>query len=203
MKNNSQSIEKSITSRIYGRGRGSVFSPNEFLDLGSRSSVDLALHRLNSRGTIRRLTRGLYFFPKTNKLVGELLPSVEAITKALVARDKVKIQPFGAYAANLLGLSEQVPAKIVFLTDGTAKRITVGKMTIELRPSSSRLMAPAGRTSGMVISALRYLGADHVGAREIKHLRRVLSLEDRKRLIHDLGSAPAWMHPTLRQIAAD
>ncbi len=198
-----QSVEKSVTSRIYGRGRGSVFSPNEFLDLGSRRAVDLALHRLTGVGTIKRLARGLYYFPKTHPVLGELHPTVEAVTKAIMARDHVKLQPFGAYAANLLGLSEQVPAKVVFLTDGAARKIKLGKMVVELRPSTSRQMATAGRTSGLVISALRYLGKDHLTPERIKQLRQVLSTEDRKRLLRDLAYAPAWMHGTLRAVAAD
>ncbi|MEI6033286.1 MAG: DUF6088 family protein [Verrucomicrobiae bacterium] len=199
----SQSIEKSMLNRIYGHGRGSVFAPNEFLDLGSRRAVDLALHRLTAAGTIRRLTRGLYFFPKSHRLLGEVLPSVEAVSKALANRDQVKLQPFGAYAANLLGLSEQVPAKVVFLTNGPAKKVSLGKMVIELRPTTPRHMATAGRASGLVISALRYLGKSHMTSERLAHLRKVLSPGDQKRLLSDLPHAPAWMHGHLRAIAAD
>lgn len=197
------SIEESIANRIYGSGKGSVFTPNDFLDLGSRQAVGLALHRLTKAGKIKRLTRGLYYFPKINHLIGELRPTVEAVTKAIMARDHVKLQPFGAYAANLLGLSDQVPAKVVFLTDGSARKVALGKLIIELRPSTSRNMATAGRTSGLVISALRYMGKQHLGPAYIARLRKVLSPEDRKRLLNDLPFAPAWMHPALREVAAD
>lgn len=202
MSETSQSTKRSVLSRVYGRGRGSVFSSNEFLDLGSRKSVDMALLRLNKEGTIRRLTRGLYYFPKSSALLGELYPTVEAVTQAIMARDHVKLQPFGAYAANLLGLSEQVPAKVVFLTDGSARKVKLGKLLLELRPSTSRHMATAGRTSGLVISALRYLGEQHMTPERVDHLRKTLSLEDRKRLIRDLPYAPEWMHQTLRNVAA-
>lgn len=203
MKETTQSVEKKITSRIYGRGRGCVVTPNDFLDLGSRQAVDLALHRLMASSTIKRLSRGLYYFPKTHSVLGELYPTVEAVTRAIIARDHVKLQPFGAYAANLLGLSEQVPAKVVFLTDGSARKVKLGKLVIELRPSTSRQMATAGRTSGLVMSALRYLGKQHITEERIAQLRKVLSLEDRKRLIRDLPYAPAWMHRALRAVAAD
>lgn len=177
-------------------------SPSDFLDLGSRRSVDLALHRLTKAGTIRRLTRGLYYFPQTHRLLGEIAPSVEAVVKALANRDQVKLQPFGAYAANLLGLSEQVPAKVVFLTSGHAKKVKLGKLVIELRPASSRRMATAGRTSGLVFSALRHLGKSHLTPQRLSHLRQTLSVDDRQRLLADLAHAPAWMHPHLRTIAA-
>jgi len=147
--------------------------------------------------------RGLYYFPKSSALLGELYPTVEAVTKTIMVRDHVKLQPFGAYAANLLGLSEQVPAQVVFLTEGSARKVKLGKLAIELRPSTSRQMATAGRTSGLVISALRYLGKQHITADRIAHLRKTLSPKDRKRLISDLHYAPEWMHDALRQIAAD
>src|SRR5450432_2577327 len=103
------SVEKALTRRIHGWGRGSVFTPNDFLDLGSRGAVDLSLHRLNRHGAIRRIARGIYHFPQKHPLLGEVSPSVEAVAKAPSASEQVNLQPSGAYAANLLGLSEQVP----------------------------------------------------------------------------------------------
>jgi len=191
----------SVISRIYGRGRGSVMTPNDFLDLGSRDAIDQSLHRLTELGTIRRIARGLYQYPKTHPLIGEVAPSIEGVAKALAASEQVKLQPSGAYAANLLGLSEQVPAKVVFLTSGRARKVKLGKLVIELRPAAPRKMAAAGRTSGLVLSALRYLGKEHITPARIAHLRKILSLKDRKRLLVDLPSAPAWLHPHLRAIA--
>lgn len=199
----SQSIEKSIINRIYGRGKGCVFTPNEFLDLGSRGAVDLALHRLTAAGTIRRIARGLYHFPEKHGLLGEVAPPVEAVAKALATRDKVKLQPSGAYAANLLGLSEQVPAKVVYLTSGPARKVKLGKLVIELRPAPPRQLATASRASGLVIAALRYLGEAQVTPERIARLREVLSKQDRRSLGDDLASAPVWMHSFLRAIAAD
>ncbi len=202
MKNSSQSIKKSITSRIYGRGRGGVFTPNDFLDLGSRGSIDTSLHRLTEAGTIRRIARGLYHYPESHRLLGEVAPSIEAVAHALAATEQVKLQPSGAYAANLLGLSEQVPAKVVFLTSGRARKVKLGKLLIELRPTTPRRVAAAGRTSGLVLAALRYLGKTHITPERIARLRKTLSPTDRKRLLTDLPSAPVWLHPHLRAIAA-
>jgi hypothetical protein len=197
------SIEQSVISRIYGRGRGSVLTPNELLDLGSRGAVDLALHRLTKQGTIRRIARGLYHYPQTHLLLGEVAPSVGAVAKALAASEQVKLQPSGAYAANLLGLSEQVPAKVVFLTSGRARKVKIGKLVIELRPTTPRRVSAAGRSSGLVMAALRYLGKQHITLERIAHLRRTLSAEDRKQLLVDLPSAPVWLHPFLRAIATE
>ena len=178
-----------------------MFTPNDFLDLGSRQAVGITLHRLTRAGTIRNLSRGLYYFPKSSALLGELYPTIEAVTKAVTGRDNVKLQPFGAYAANLLGLSEQVPAKAVFLTDGSARKVKLGQLIIELRPATSRQMATAGRTSGLVFAALRHMGKQHPSEEYITQLSRVLSSADRRRLIKDLHYTPAWMHTALRKIA--
>jgi hypothetical protein len=198
-----QSIDYKIKSRVYGSGRGSVFSPNDFLSLGSRHAVDKALSRLVAKGTLRRLARGLYDYPKTHPELGILLPSAETIANAVAGRHGIRLQPSGAYAANLLRLSEQVPMKVVFLTDGPSRKVKVGKQEIILKRTTPRNMATSGRTSGLVIQALRYLGKVHVTRDRVKHLRELLSAKDRQQLLKDLPLAPGWTHPLLRFIATD
>ncbi len=141
-----QSIDNKIVSRIYGNGMGWVFSPSQFLDLGNRSTVGVALHRLTKAGTIRRLTRGLYDYPKQHPRFGVIAPDPDVVAKALAGKHSVRIQPSGAYAANLLGLSEQVPAKIVFLTDGPARQVKIGTQEIRMKRTSPRNMATADRS---------------------------------------------------------
>lgn len=131
-----QSIENSIKNRIYGSGKGSLFTPTQFLDLGGRDAVDKALSRLAARDTIQRLARGLYHFPKKHPVLGVLLPKPEEIAQAIARRDVARVQPTGAYAANLLGLSEQVPAKAFFLTDGLSRKVKLGSMEISLKQTT-------------------------------------------------------------------
>lgn len=109
-----QSIDSKVLDRIRGSGKGSVHVPGDFIDLGSREAIDLALHRLAKKGTIRRLARGIYDFPKVHATLGLLSPSAGTIADALAGRDRTRLQPAGAFAANMLGLSEQVPAQAVF-----------------------------------------------------------------------------------------
>ena len=196
-----QTLENKVLKRIHGAGRGAVFTPTTFADLGLRSSLDKALGRLVEAGTIRRLARGVYDYPKKHPNLGELTPSVDTIAKAVAGRDRARLQPAGAYAANLLGLSEQVPAKSVFLTDGATRTIKIGRTTIELRRTTPRNMAAAGRLSGLVIQAFRHLGKDHVSPQRIALLKRRLPLEQRRLLLRDLKLAPAWMHPLFRELA--
>jgi hypothetical protein len=180
-----------------------VLVPADFLDLGSRQAVDLALHRLVKKGTIRRLARGVYDYPKQHPTLGTLAPPTEAIARALAGRDRTRLQPTGVYAANALGLSEQVPAKAVFLTDGPSRTVKIGRRTIQLRRTTPRNMAAAGRLSGLVIQALRALGEAHITPERIAHLRRTLPADKRRGLLRDLRLAPAWMHPILHKLAED
>jgi hypothetical protein len=197
----SQSIDSRIVATIRGRGRGSVFVPADFLDIGSREAVDTVLHRLARKGTVRRLARGVYDFPKEHPVLGPLQPSAEAVAQALAGRDRTRLQPAGAYAANALGLSEQVPAKAVFLTDGPSRTVKIGPSTIQLRRTTAKNMAAAGRLSGLLIQALRELGEEHVTLERRAHLKRTIPARKRRELIKDLRLAPAWMHPIFRELA--
>ncbi len=198
-----RSVDSQILARIRGRGRGAVLVPSDFLDIGTRQAVDLALHRFAKGGTLRRLARGVYDYPKEHAVLGPLMPSADEIAKALAGRDRTRLLPTGAYAANALGLTEQVPAKVVFLTDGPARTVKVGPMTIQLRQTTPRNMAAAGRLSGLVIQALRELGKEHVSAARVDHLKRLLPLEKRKELLKDLPLAPVWMQPIIRTLAEE
>jgi len=198
-----QAVEKRILSRIRGGGRGTVFVPGDFLDFGTREAVDLALHRLAKRGVVRRLTRGVYDYPKEHPVLGTLSPSADSIAQALAGRDRTRLQPAGAYAANALGLSEQVPAKAVFLTDGPSRTVKVGPVTVQLRRTTPKNMAAAGRLSGLLIQALRALGAEHVTPARVEHLKRTIPAEERRGLVKDIALAPAWMHPIFRELAEE
>jgi hypothetical protein len=198
-----QSIDSKILATINGRGRGSVFVPADFLDLGSREAVDIALYRLARKGTIRRLARGVYDFPKKHPILGMLSPSADEVARALAGRDRTRLQPTGAYAANILGLSEQVPAKAVFLTDGPSRTVKIGPMTIQLRRTTPRNMEAAGRLSGLLMQALRELGEEHITPKRREHLKQTIPADKRRELLKDLRLAPAWMHPIFRELAEE
>lgn len=199
----SKSIDYKILKAINVLGYGSVFVPTDFLSFGSRQAVDIVLHRLVRKGTIRRLARGIYDFPEEHPVLGKLQPSPEKIAEALVGRDCTRIQPAGAYAANILGLSEQVPAKVVFLTDGPSRTVTIGMTTIQLRRTTPKNMAMAGRLSGLVVQAFRELGKENVTAKRLEHLKRTLPLDKRQELLKDIRLAPEWMHSVFRKLAME
>lgn len=192
---NNKSVRDTILKRIKGMGRGSVFTPSKFLDIASRDAIDVSLHRLLKEGVIKRLGRGLYNFPKTHPVLGELKPATAAITNAIAAKDKISVLPAGALAANLLRLSEQVPAQNEYLTDGPSKTINVGKVTINLKKSNQRSLKTSSKTTSLIITAFKYLGKENISYDRISHLRDILPLEERKKLKKDIAIAPAWMRP--------
>jgi len=200
MGRHAQSIDTQVLSRIYGHGRGWAFTPTSFLDLGTRTAVASALARHKRAGIVRQLARGLYDYPIEHPTLGQVAPSADAVARAIARRDAVRLQPTGAYAANVLGLSEQVPTKIVFLTDGPPRRVKLGRREIVLKRTTPRNMATAGRKSGTVIQALRHVGQRHVDAKVVSILDRQLSPADRAQLRKDLRYAPAWVADLLRPL---
>lgn len=203
MKRNSKSIDYKILSRIYGHGRGWVFTPNDFKDLGSRNAVASSLKRYKQSGQIRQLARGLYDYPKSDPQLGLLLPSSDDIAKALAGRDAARLQPTGAYAANLLGLSTQVPMKVTYLTDSLSRTVQVGTRQIILKRTTPRNMATAGRISGLVIQALKHIGRKSVDDQIIAQLDRVLDTQARSQLVKDVRYAPAWIADIFRNLALE
>ncbi len=189
-----------IFTRIISNGRGWVFTPRDFLDLGSRVAVDHALSRLCSQKKIRRLKRGIYYYPKENPKIGILSPNPYNIAKAVAKKKNIKLQVSGAYSANLLGLTEQIPAKIVFLTDGNPQIIHVGNIEIQfkhLRPSG---LIGAGSLSGTVIQAIKYLGKDNMNSDIIQKIRKQIVEKEKIELNNYKFDLPGWMQPIIDQI---
>lgn len=201
MGKSSQSVDSKIISRIYGHGRGWVFTPGHFRDLGSRDAIASALKRHKQTGVIRQLARSLYDYPKEHPQLGLLSPPSDDIAEALAGRDAIRLQPSGAYAANLLGLSTQVPMKIVYLTDGAPRTVKIDNSEIILKRTTPRNMKTAGRISGLVIQALRYLGKEYVDDAMIQKLERRLDKAACDQLMKDIRYAPAWIADIFRLLA--
>lgn len=201
MSKHTGSIDAKVTQRIQAQGPGWVFTPADFTDLGSRTAVATALARSKAAGTIRLLGRGLYDTPEVHPVLGSLWPAIESVAKALERKEGIRLQPSGVYAANLLGLSEQVPAKVVFLTDGATRTVKVGPTQISLKRTTPRNMAAENQLSAMLIQAFRSLGAAHITPQRISHLREKLPPQERAKLLQDIAFAPEWMHAHLKEVA--
>jgi len=185
--------------RARAGGRGSVFTPSDFLDAAGRAAVDQALSRLVKSGKLRRLARGLYDYPKVHPKLGPLSPAPDDVARALARETGSRAQIAGADAANALGLSTQVPAKSLYLTDGPSRRIVLGRRVIDLRHASPKHLIAPGSPAGTVVQALRHVGPARA-ADVARVAARRLSTSDKRLLASNAVQAPTWMRPTLISI---
>ncbi|UCS94009.1 hypothetical protein KZP23_02965 [Echinicola marina] len=173
--------------------------PEDFRKYGSDVAVRKALQRLKESGAVRSMAQGIYVRPKINPLIGEVFPTADEVARAIAKRDKIRIVPTGTYALNALGLSAQVPMKLVFLTDGAPREIKVGKRSIKLKKSAPRNLAAKGPTSALVIQGLKEIGKDRLHAGEKQRIIELLKKENPKHLKHDMDLAPAWIRQIMEQ----
>ena len=197
-------VQDDILDRIRGQGRGKVFTPKDFLDLGSRDAADQSLSRLVKRGEIQRLGRGLYHYPRLNERLGiPLGPDLDEIAEALARQTGSRVVPSGAVAANRLGLSTQVPAKPVYLSDGRTRQVRIGNTVFQIRHAAPKELPAGSRTSAMVFQALRHLGQPAVDDQVVAQLRRALSAKQRQELLRDARYTTDWIAAVVRQIVHD
>ncbi|KAF0246849.1 MAG: hypothetical protein FD180_379 [Planctomycetota bacterium] len=190
-----------IARRLFRWPPERVFSRHDFMDLGTTDAIGMALMRLNRRGAIRRVRRGYFDRPRTDPLLGEIFPSPTELLSAIARRNGMRFQQGPATAANALGMSDQVPMRVVYETDAPSRTLPWGpKSSIRLIHRSPRDMARAGQLSGLLFAALRSLGKGHVTDRDLSRLQQELKPEHRRQLLRDLPFAPAWMHPFLRKL---
>lgn len=192
-------VENKITESLKSLPKGSVLFVDDFLDYGNPESVKKALLRMKEKEILVRLAHGIYLYPKIDKELGVLFPSTEEIAKAISRRDKARIFPTGVQALNKLGLSTQVPMKVVYLTDGAARSVKVGKRTITFKKTSPKNLLAKGQISGLAIQALKTLGKNKVDENTIKKIQVILKKETRENILHDAKLSPAWIHKILIQ----
>ena len=194
-----QSIDNISLTKIKKARRGSLFFADDFLSLGSAKAVSKALERLVQREELHRVARGIYSRLAVDPILGALKPSTEAIAEAIRRRDKARIVPTGSLALNALGLSTQVPMNVVYYTDGSARKIDLGKRKIVFKKTTPRNLATIGKISTLVIQALKEIGKDKVTEAEIKIILQHLQKEEPYRLEWDIKLAPEWIRIIMRQ----
>lgn len=192
--------EIQILRKVKKASRGSLFFTESFSMYGNADTLRKALERLVKAGELERLAAGIYYRPAKSKLLGKLTPGIEKVAIAISKRDKAKIIPTGSYALNRLGLSTQVPMNIVYLTDGSARKIKIGEQYILFKKVNPKSVAAVGEISGLAIQALKEIGKGKVLEKEIKHIQNLLKNEKSTRLEHDIRLAPAWIKEIMKPV---
>jgi hypothetical protein len=201
-----------VSDRIMRRARAQtahgtrlVFTAQDFLDFGGRAAVDQALSRLNRAGALRRIGRGMYDIPRINPLLKKpAAPDIGSVVDAVARRDDITIVPSGIAAANKLGLTNAVPARNDYLTDGSSRTLKVGNRTVRLRHANPKLVALKDRPSGDVVRALHWLGRDVASDdKTVNKLRKQLTSDVKQDLARVRPLLGGWTAQVADRVLAD
>ena len=193
--------EKQIIARIRAHGRGFVFNTKLFSSLTNNSTnIRTALTRLVQKNSIRRLAHGLYDLPEVHPKLGLMMPSIEKVIEAFKASEAIEVQPTGAYAANLLGLTTQIPMRIELFTNGPKRVITIGKQVIILKPTTPKNMLGAGTKAGLILHALRQIGKENINDEMIDQIKNQIEDKDIKYIKKQIQFAPIWIAKIMRSL---
>ena len=197
------SVDYKIYARIMGHGRGYAFSNKDFADIAPRGSSDVALSNLVATGKIRRIARGLYDYPRYKAEFGGILsPDMHQAALAVARSAGVRIQPSGALAANMLGLSTQVPAQVVYLTDGRNKKISIGKLNITFKHVPPVKLQKGSEITALVTNAIRHLGKNAIDELSAKALKKRFTDKDCRCMLKDARYVESWIYDEIRKIVS-
>lgn len=198
-----QSIDDKIITKIKKRGRGVMFSSNDFIDFGEPKSILKALERMTNSKVIIRVARGIYCYPKIDKILGlgVIYPTFEDIAQYIAKRDKARIVPTGCYALNVLGLSTQVPANVVYLTDGSPRQIKLNSgKGIKFIKTAPKNLAFKNKLAMLLTFALKEIGEENINNEQKQHIANLLKNEDKSIIEKDFGLMPAWIQKLISNL---
>ena len=199
-----QAIQDKIIKRIYTSGRGWSFSKIDFSDYGSDGAVRMALMRLEKDGKIRRVLHGLYDYPRISRLLNEPRePDLDQAARALARKLGWRIQPSENTALNILGLSTQVPAQAVYLSDGPSKHYEIGNRELVFKKRALKESGFKFNESKLVVQALKALGRDRIDSKIRTKLASAIPATMWKKVLRDTRLAPAWVYEIIRTITEE
>lgn len=192
-----QSVAERILTQARSLPEGALISAKEFLHLGSRAAVDQALKRLHERNELMRLGQGIYVLPVKTRF-GTRAPAAEKVIERFAATRAETIVPHGAAAANMLGLTTQVPTKLVYLTSGPNRQFKLGAQVVEMKNAPQWMLLPAQPKAGEAVRALAWLGRSHA-TEALTKLKQKLPQSVLQDLIALRPALPAWMSKSISQ----
>lgn len=193
------SIDVQLVNKIKKYKSKQLFFVDDFIEIANYKAVSKALERLVDNRVLIRVSNGIYTRFKEDPVLGIMLPTTEQIAKAIAKRDKARIIPTGSFALNALGLSTQIPLNVVYLTDGTARKIKIGKRTIQFKKTTPKNLTTKGKISSLVIQALKAIGNGKITDEERKKILEILRSEKTSNLEHDIRLAPEWIRKIMKE----
>ncbi len=194
------SIKSSILRQIEESAEHSIFFLTDFARYGSLETVRKVLTQAHIMGLASRVAHGIYAKPKTSRF-GDVPPSMEVIAKEIAKRDHAQIMPTGITAANLVGLSTQVPMVLSYLTSGSSRTVRIGNRAIRFRHAAPRNFAFKGTTVPLIVQALKDIGEKNVSEENISAVSSCMRKANDKRLYKDdILLAPQWIQSIVKPI---
>ena len=180
---------------------GTVFVATDFTDIADNKTVGMGLLRLEAEGLIRRVLRGVYDKPEYNEFLGEYVaPSPDKVANALARNFGWTIVPCGDTALNLLGLSTQVPAAWVYVSDGTYKEYSYDNITIKFKKTTNKEVSKLSYKTALTVQALKALGKGKIDDTVINRLRALLTEKEKKTMLDEAKAATSWVYETIKLI---
>lgn len=171
-----------------------IFFTEDFREYGTREAIKSAMHRFVNRGVIKRLAKGIYVKPGYSQLLKmETLPPLERLAQAIARRDQARIAPTGAMALYKLGLTTQMPLRLTYLTDGSARKIKIGKTELTFKRVTPKKLGFKGQISALVVQAMSEIGQANLKPTEEEEIIKLLKKEKYEDLKHDIRFAPQWI----------
>ena len=197
-------LKNTIIGRIRARGRGKVYVTKDFLDLGNRAAIDQALARMVKEGIIRRIGRGLFDYPRSNNNLGVVLsPDIDSVAQAVARKRGSFVRPSGAFIANAVGLSTQVPGKDVYLTNASSGKIQLGKQTLTIKHVAPKVIGTSDKALSPILQALYFLGKDGITDEVVKRFRATLTDNDKKKLLRQSRYMVGWLSDAVQKIVRE
>lgn len=195
-------IKYKILNRIYLE-EYKAFTSSDFIDLDNYKNVSKALERLEDEKTIRRIRRGVYYLPKFNETLGiDETPDINEVAKAIARQFNIVIIPSGNYALNIIGLSNQVPAKYIYITNGPYNEYKIGNNTIYFKHSTSKEISNLPYRILVVIQALKIIGKGNIDNLTKMKISSFLSLEDKEYIKSNNLRITSWIYDEFKSIGA-
>lgn len=197
-------ISTKIENTIKQSDKGKLIFISDFSELDNYDTVRKSLQRLVKKELIIRISKGIYYYPKKDEILGILYPSIEEIGKAIAKRDKARIIPTGAFAQHLLGLSIQIPMNVIYLTDGSARKIKIGKQTIVFKKTSPKNLSYENQLSILIIQSLKSKKENNITEKEKQILKEIIIKSGKQKEIEkDIKNAQVWIRKIILQILSE
>lgn len=199
-----KNISESICYFIAGHGRGWAFSSSDLAGRFARQQIDNALSDLAETDKIRRVARGLYDYPRFSDLLQKTLsPDIDQVANAYARKFNWRIEVSGDSALNLLGLSTQIPAQYIYLSDGPSKSYDVMGIQLTFKKSSLKDIGFKHRESTLIVQALKALGKEHLSTEVFAKIREQIAKKSFAKILRDTQGSTGWIYEAIKQIMSD